>query len=49
MTTKVCSVCETAKPTDEFPKKGAACKACIAIKAKAAYQSKQKAAGGVAL
>ena len=44
MTTKVCSVCETSKAQDEFPKKGAQCKACIAKKAKAAYQA--KAAGG---
>jgi hypothetical protein len=43
--TKVCSCCHTSKKDpDEFPKKGAQCKACIAKKAAAAYQA--KAAGG---
>jgi hypothetical protein len=46
MTTKVCSTCDEPKAQDEFPKKGAQCKACIAKKAKAAYQAKQKGRGG---
>ena len=42
--TRDCSVCHEPKTPDKFPKKGAQCKACIAKKAKAAYQA--KAAGG---
>lgn len=58
MTTKTCSTCETSKPADEFPKKGAQCKACIAKKAAAAYHAKRgssakmarpKASGNIAL
>lgn len=38
--TKTCSLCAKPKELEEFPKKGAQCKACIAAKAKAHYASK---------
>lgn len=43
MTTKTCSHCHKDKGLDDFPKKGAQCKACISEKAAAAYQAKRKA------
>lgn len=39
--TRICSSCKTPKEPDGFPKKGAQCKACLAVSAKIAYQAKK--------
>ena len=45
MAKKTCSSCGKDKAAGEFPKTGAQCKACLAIKAAARYQGAQKSAG----